>query len=72
MPWSEPARSLSIASNNTFVADFDSSNVFKRTPGGVITTIIDATGDGLGNPLMRPEFIAVNAADEIFVSGSDS
>ena len=36
-----------------------SDNAFKITPGGIITEIIDATGDGLGNSLDTPIDIAV-------------
>ena len=34
------------SAGNVYVAGFVSKNVFKITPAGVITQIIDATGDG--------------------------
>ena len=39
-----------------------SDNAFKITPGGVISQIIDATGDGAGNTLDDPFGIAVAVA----------
>ncbi len=37
-----------------------------------ITQIIDATGDGAGNPLDRPFCIAVDGAGNVFVVGDNS
>ena len=40
---------------NVYVAGYISDNAFKITPGGVITQIIDSTGDGVGNTLDSPQ-----------------
>ena len=45
-----------------------SCNVFRITPGGVITEIIDWTGDGLGTWLEGPEGVAVDGAGNVFVN----
>ena len=46
-----------------------SDNAFQITPGGAITEIIDATGDGAGNPLDGPEGIAVDGSGNVYVTG---
>ncbi len=46
-----------------------SSNAFKITPGGVITEIIDGTGDGASNQLFFPEAIAVDRSGNVYVTG---
>jgi len=48
------------------------SNAFKITPGGVITEIIDSTGDGGGNPLTAPRGIAVDGTGNVYVTGLSS
>ena len=48
------------------------NNVFKITPGGTITEIIDATGDGAGNTLSIPFGIAVDGSGNVFVAGAVS
>ena len=47
-------------------------SVYKITPGGTITEIIDATGDGVGKPLHRPFGVAVDDSDNVYVAGYDS
>ena len=54
---------------NTYVTGFGSDNAFKITPAGVITEIIDMTGDGAGNGLDGPIGIAVDAAGNAYVTG---
>lgn len=55
-------------SGNVFVAGFASDNVFRIAPGGAITEIIDATGDGLGNTLRGPRQLATDAAGNVYVA----
>ena len=54
---------------NAYVAGFGTDNAFKITPAGVITQIIDATGDGAGNTLSEAVGIAVDAAGNAYVAG---
>ncbi|UCG16714.1 MAG: SBBP repeat-containing protein, partial [Phycisphaerales bacterium] len=53
----------------TWVA-FD--DLFITTPGGVITEIIDATGDGAGNALDNPYGIAVDSVGNAYVTGANT
>ena len=48
------------------------SAAFKITPEGVITEIIDASGDGAGNNLGFPGGIAVDSAGNVYVAGFSS
>jgi hypothetical protein len=57
---------------NVFVTGFVTNNAFKVTPGGVITEIIDATGDGLGNGLKYPQGIALDDSGNVFVTSFDN
>jgi hypothetical protein len=52
-----------------FVSGYDSDNVFKVTPAGVITEIADASGDGLGNPLLEPHRLTTDIAGNVYVTG---
>ncbi len=58
-------------SGNVFVSGSGTSNAFKITPGGVITEIIDFSGDGAGN-LITPWGIATDASGNVFVAGQNS
>ncbi len=58
-------------SGNVYVAGYKSCNVFKITPGGTITQIIDETGDGF-SPLDLPKAIAVDHLGNVFVAGEAS
>jgi hypothetical protein len=58
--------------NNIFVSGANSNNVFKITPLGVITEIIDFTGDRLGIGLDRPEALAVDSDNNVYVAGFNS
>ena len=60
------------AAGNVYVAGATSDNVFKITPLGVITEIIDAAGDGAGNPLDNPRDIAVAPDGTVYVAGVNS
>ena len=57
---------------NVYVSGIGSDNAFKITPLGVITEIIDSTGDGAGNPLDAPEGIAVDGLGNVYVTGYTS
>jgi len=46
-----------------------SDNAFKITPDGVITEIIDATGDGAGNLLNGPTLVAVDSSGNAYLPG---
>jgi len=54
------------------VADSNQDHVFRVTPQGVITKIIDATGDGLGNVLEAPLGLVVGPGDILYVTGFGS
>ncbi|MBW2291749.1 MAG: NHL repeat-containing protein [Deltaproteobacteria bacterium] len=58
--------------NNVYVVGGVSNNAFSITPGGTITQIIDATGDGAGNSLTRPDGVAVAPNGNVYVVGSTS
>ena len=47
-----------------------SNKVFKITPGGMITEIIDFTGDGAGNKFASPFGVATDVSGNVFVPGS--
>lgn len=55
-----------------YVAGFSSHTVFKISPAGGITKIMDVTGDGDGNALDFPAAIAVNPRGNVYVTGSVS
>ena len=53
------------ASGNLFASARDSHKVFKYTPSGAISVIIDGSGDGMGNTLVRALDTAVDAAGNV-------
>ncbi len=59
-------------SGNAYVIGRHSHNAFKITPDGVITEIIDSTGNGTGNTLDYPWGIAVDDLGNVYVTGSVS
>jgi len=61
-----------VGGGGTGVDHIGSSNVFRITPGGVITEIIDHTGDGAGNGLTSVSAIAIDSADNLYVAGRSS
>jgi len=46
-----------------------SDDAFKITPLGVVTQIMDAVGDGAGNPLEQPYYLAVDGSENVYVTG---
>jgi len=57
---------------NAYVIGTTSDNVFKITPGGVITEIIDTSGDGGGNILDGPFDLDADSVGNVYVAGSVS
>jgi len=53
---------------NVFVTGQVSNNVFRITPTGTITQIIDSTGDGGGNTLSAPIDVATDSSGNVFVA----
>ena len=58
---------------NAYIAGFgpSSDSIFKVEPGGTTTVVIPPTGDGV-SPLIAPHDIAVDANDNVFVTGNAS
>jgi hypothetical protein len=54
------------------VNGFVSSNTFRITPAGTITQILDASGDGAGHVLDRPEGMAIPPDQSLYVTGFNS
>ena len=48
------------------------NSAVKVTPGGAVTRFIDATGDGVGNPLSLPAGIAVDESGAVYLGGRNS
>ena len=74
-----PGNSLNAAagiavdvSGNVYVAGRRSANAFRIGPGGAITEIIDATGDGAGNTLDAAFGIAVDGSGNVYVTGQNN
>jgi sugar lactone lactonase YvrE len=59
-------------SGNAYVATADSNKVFRISSGGSVTEIIDSTGDGLGNQLLRPAALTTDASGNVYVVGNSS
>ncbi len=58
------------SSANVYVTGYASDNAFKITPGGVITEIIDATGDGEGHVFEEPRGIALGGSGNVYVTAT--
>jgi hypothetical protein len=67
-----PATIAVDSSDNVYVTGRLGNNAFEITPGGIITAIIDASGDGMGNVLDGPFAIAVDSSDDVYVSACSS
>ena len=67
-PLNGPERIAVDGSGNVYVTGAGSYNAFKITPAGVVTEIIDSTGDG-ENPLDLLYGIAVDGSGNIYVVG---
>ncbi|MHC4697394.1 MAG: SBBP repeat-containing protein [Planctomycetota bacterium] len=65
------ARGIAVDdSGNAYVTGDRSDNAFMITPDGVITGIIDSTGDGMGSTLYRATSIAVDDWGNAYVTGA--
>jgi hypothetical protein len=51
---------------NAYVPGLYSDNVFKITLQGTITELIDASGDGAGNPLDGAARVAVDGSGNVY------
>ena len=58
------------SAGNAYFSCATSNNVFRVTPAGTVTVVLDSTGDGLGNPFGIGRGIAVDAADNVYVTGA--
>lgn len=67
-----PTGVVTDAAGNIYVSGRVSDNVFRITPGGVITEIIDGSGDGMGNALSGASHLAVDAGGSVYVIGEFS
>ena len=59
MRWEHRAASQWTPRETVYVAGSTSNNAFKITAAGVVTQIIDASGDGIGHTLFDPLSIGV-------------
>ncbi|MCP3938114.1 MAG: hypothetical protein GY708_22435, partial [Actinomycetia bacterium] len=59
-------------SDNVYVPCTNSHNVFKITPAGTATQILDSTGDGAGNTLGFPHHVATDTGGNLYVVGFNS
>jgi hypothetical protein len=57
------------SNDNVYVSGRGSDNVFRITPGGAITEVIDGAGDLTGSFLDRPVALVVDSNDNVYVSG---
>jgi hypothetical protein len=71
-PLTGPQGILVDGSGIVYVAGWASDNAFQITPGGVITELIDGTGDGMGNTLDSPTTIAVDGSGNVYVAGTST
>lgn len=55
-------------SGDVYVAGFGSNNVFKITPGGTITEIINSAGDGMGGTLGGAYGLGVDQTENVYVT----
>ena len=62
-------RVIADRSGNVHVVGFFRNNAFEVTLDGVITEIIDLTGDGARNNLSGPVRIHVDSAGNVYVAG---
>lgn len=66
-PLVQPVASTTDVLGNFYVAGQISRNVFKIDRDGRIEQLIDASGDGLGNTLDRPQRVAVDSKGNVYV-----
>ncbi len=65
----QPTDLVVDAQGNVFVSGFGKANVFRITPTGDTSIVLDATGDGV-SPLSSPRRLAVDGAGNLYVSAS--
>ena len=63
---------IAVDSNgNTFASAIFSENVFRISPGGIVTEILDSSGDGSGNNLNNPGGLTLDRFGNLYVAGGD-
>jgi sugar lactone lactonase YvrE len=58
--------------DNLYFASGTPMTVRRMSPAGVVTDLIDATGDGAGNPLSSPWDVAIDGTGNVYVVGRNS
>ncbi len=58
------------AAGNLFVVGYES--LVRVAPGGAVTRLLDATGDGLGNPFSGGVRVETDAAGDVYALGANS
>jgi hypothetical protein len=71
-PFSNNYRIATDADGNVFATGWGTSNVFKITPEGTVTEIIDQSGAGWPDTLRIAHGVATDADGNVFVSGETS
>jgi hypothetical protein len=71
-PLEDPSDLGVDSAGNVYVCGIFSDNAFRITPGGVITEIVDDSGDGAGQFLSQAIGLAATPGGVVIVSGQNS